>query len=222
MKKAAQVLLASISMLLMLPVNAFEELEFQGIPNAKVTDFGEIFEETQRKRMLEARNYDGNTALHVGAIHNESPEIVILLLDKGADIEARNNNGRTALMLAAKHNPNVEIADALVEENANIEVQDHEGLRALHHAANSGNIAVVESLVKAGAEIDALDENSRTPLIHAAIGLCPELDTFEILVNAGADVNARDNWGYSALDYMEARMEAKIGEECLVGSAVSV
>ena len=222
MKMTSQVLAASILMLLILPVNAFEELEFQGIPNSKVTDFGEIFEETQRKRMLEARNNEGNTALHVGAKHNETPEIVILLLNKGADIDARNDHGLTALMLAAKHNPNVEITNALVEENADIEVQDNEGLRALHHAANSGNSAAAESLVKAGAEIDARDENSRTPLIHAAIGFCPELDTFEILVNAGADVNARDDWGYSALDYMKARMEANIGEECLVGPAVSV
>ncbi|MGE4619566.1 MAG: ankyrin repeat domain-containing protein, partial [Planctomycetota bacterium] len=50
---------------------------------------------------VEARDNNGSTPLIFAAGFSSSPEIVKLLLDKGAKVEARNNNGSTPLMHAA-------------------------------------------------------------------------------------------------------------------------
>uniref|UniRef100_A0A452VEW9 BCL3 transcription coactivator n=1 Tax=Ursus maritimus TaxID=29073 RepID=A0A452VEW9_URSMA len=52
---------------------------------------------------LEARNYDGLTALHV-AVNMECPEAVLLLLERGADIDADIKSGRSPLIHAVENN----------------------------------------------------------------------------------------------------------------------
>uniref|UniRef100_A0A8C9K339 BCL3 transcription coactivator n=1 Tax=Panthera tigris altaica TaxID=74533 RepID=A0A8C9K339_PANTA len=53
---------------------------------------------------LEARNYDGLTALHV-AVNTECPEAVLLLLERGADIDAVDiKSGRSPLIHAVENN----------------------------------------------------------------------------------------------------------------------
>uniref|UniRef100_A0A667HLR0 BCL3 transcription coactivator n=1 Tax=Lynx canadensis TaxID=61383 RepID=A0A667HLR0_LYNCA len=53
---------------------------------------------------LEARNYDGLTALHV-AVNMECPEAVLLLLERGADIDAVDiKSGRSPLIHAVENN----------------------------------------------------------------------------------------------------------------------
>eukprot|EP00071_Canis_lupus_P022117 XP_013972082.1 B-cell lymphoma 3 protein [Canis lupus familiaris] len=53
---------------------------------------------------LEARNYDGLTALHV-AVNMQCPEAVLLLLERGADIDAVDiKSGRSPLIHAVENN----------------------------------------------------------------------------------------------------------------------
>lgn len=114
--------------------------------------------------------YLGRTPLMLAAT-SASPETVRLLVDRGANVNARSTFfplRYTALMLAAEH--------ARVE-----------------------NIAV---LLVHGAEVNATDHIGRTPLMHLAQAercFVPRaLESAEILIQRGANVDTRDNSGNTA------------------------
>jgi ankyrin repeat protein len=68
---------------------------------------------------VNAKNPDGQTALHV-AIHNGDTSMVQFLLEKGADPEATAPNGNKPLYDAAESG-HFEIVELLLDFNANVE-----------------------------------------------------------------------------------------------------
>lgn len=67
---------------------------------------------------------------------------------------------------------------------------------ALISAANRGDADSVRRLLEQGADVETRDDAGRTPLVAAAYG--NHLAVAEILVEAGADVNAKDETVQSA------------------------
>ncbi|HET6884691.1 MAG TPA: ankyrin repeat domain-containing protein [Rubrobacteraceae bacterium] len=63
-------------------------------------------------------------------------------------------------------------------------------------ASERGDVRAVERLLERGAGVDSRDEGGRTALIAAAYG--NRLDVAGLLVDAGADVNAKDETQQSA------------------------
>src|SRR4029079_11584984 len=61
----------------------------------------------------------------------------------------------------------------------------------LHEAARTGDVPEVERLIAAGSAIDAVDADGRTPVMVATVGR--QTDAVRALVDAGADVDLRDN-----------------------------
>ena len=121
-----------------------------------------------------------------------SPEIMKLLLAKGADANLSGAFGRTALMeadAAAK-------VKLLLDHGAQVNAKDEEGQTALMRAVDRNEAAVVDALLQAGADASALNENGETLLIRAA-----SLGAVEIvksLLACGADVNHTDALGNTA------------------------
>ncbi len=74
---------------------------------------------------------------------------------------------------------------------------------ALMRAAGDGRIEAMNYLLKQGADVQATNNFGVTPLMiamgiaHLDIGL--HLDTIQLLLDAGANINARDNEGHTAL-----------------------
>lgn len=69
---------------------------------------------------------------------------------------------------------------------------------ALHLAANTGSVDICELLLTAAqVEVDAKSTTHRTPLHISA--LCGFPDVLDMLLQHGADINAMDNDGYTAL-----------------------
>ncbi|MGI9471928.1 MAG: ankyrin repeat domain-containing protein, partial [Rubripirellula sp.] len=65
-------------------------------------------------------------------------------------------------------------------------------------AAYNGHTDTVRFLLKRGATIDSRDIEGKTPLIHACTG--PFAETVQLLLDEGADVNAKDsNEGFTPL-----------------------
>jgi len=84
------------------------------------------------------------------AVINARAEIVVYLLEKGADMEARDIDGDTAIMYASSGGDSI-IVDFLIEKGADVNVINLAGKTALLSAARQGFKDVVNMLLKAGA-----------------------------------------------------------------------
>lgn len=115
---------------------------------------------------LEARNFDGLTALHV-AVNTECHEAVKLLLERGADIDAVDiKSGRSPLIHAVENN-SLNMVQLLLQHGANVNAQMCSGNSALHSASGRGLLPLVRTLVRSGADSGLKNCHNDTPLMVA-------------------------------------------------------
>ncbi|KAL2763113.1 B-cell lymphoma 3 protein, partial [Daubentonia madagascariensis] len=115
---------------------------------------------------LEARNYDGLTALHL-AVNTECQETVLLLLERGADIDAVDiKSGRSPLIHAVENN-SLSMVQLLLQHGANVNAQMYSGSSALHSASGRGLLPLVRTLVRSGADSGLKNCHNDTPLMVA-------------------------------------------------------
>ncbi|HKY03303.1 MAG TPA: ankyrin repeat domain-containing protein, partial [Blastocatellia bacterium] len=145
----------------------------------------------------------GYPIVTIAALYGQK-DVVLALLDKGADVNAKTALGSTPLMSAA-FDGGVDVAQLLIDRGADISVEDSRGDTALIAAALHGHKRIVQALVAKGAEVDQRNIYGETALICAALAGYP--DIVEFLASKGADINARDYGGRTAL--MWARDDAE-------------
>ena len=136
---------------------------------------------------------NGYTALHV-AIFKENHEVVALLISKDAPLEARTLKGsNTPLQISCYAIKGAgKGARLLLEAGADKEAASgSKSRRALHLAAEKGNIDVLIELLAFGVEIDAGDSDNRRALHLAKYR--GEWRNIEALLAKGANPLLRDN-----------------------------
>lgn len=149
--------------------------------------------------------FSGLTLLDHAARRGSPPQIVRLLLDRGACIEASCDSGCTVLHYVAEGGDrNIKIARLLLDSGANPKVIDKYGRTALHEAAESPNgLKMMQLFINRGANINAVDADGITAL-HRAILTYGEASTVQLLIENGAQVEATDKYGNNSL-HMAAR-----------------
>jgi ankyrin repeat protein len=170
---------------------------------------------------VNAKSEEGWTALHCAASEGLK-DIAELLLRKGANVRARaarrywlRNDPVSARRLFA-------------------------GITPLHEAAASGGPELVELLIAHGAEVNAKTESGKTPLHYAAsYGYTQGLETsprryphyrdrwqqsdvIELLLAAGAEVNAKDADGATPLRYALQSGQRAIAKLLIAAGAETV
>ncbi|KAJ1482796.1 ankyrin repeat-containing domain protein, partial [Baffinella frigidus] len=90
----------------------------------------------------------------LAAAQTGNDELVLLLLEKGANVSARDNNGWNSLLHAA-HIGREGAVRALLNYGAVVSEKDDDGWTALHCAASEGHEAVSRLLLAKGAELSA-------------------------------------------------------------------
>lgn len=130
------------------------------------------------------------------AIDNDNREMLRLLLERGAEVNERAF-GWTALHAAAR-NGKTEAVRCLLEHGAEVNALAF-GDTALHEAAENGKTEVVRCLLEHGAEVDLRSRrpHGATPLLLAAALQTRRSELLRLLLEAGADPNARAGGGCS-------------------------
>ena len=160
---------------------------------------------------------EGWTLLHSAVRGRKNVTVIKSLLAAGADLHARNADGQTPLWVAAKYNENPAVFEVLLAAGADMHVVDNHGWTLLHAAAANEHPTIVHQLLTAGADTNARDQHGETPLHQAAsYSGWVEYDSdptmtkpawpshsspavIEVLLAAGANVHARDNFGRTPL-----------------------
>ncbi len=148
-----------------------------------------------------ASDQDGQTAMQA-AIYGNHPEIVALLRERGAAptiFEAAALGDLAALDAALARNPE------------SVRVYSYDGWTALHLAAHYGQIEAARRLLAAGANISAHSWNGQdSEPIHAAAARKGNTAMVALLLDAGAQVNARQHAGFTPLHQAAQNGDAEL------------
>ncbi len=158
---------------------------------------------------------DKNQVLVLAAFHNKR-KLVHFLIAKGTDVNARTNAPGELALHAAASGGNTDLCLLLLEEDANLYSTDSKGYTALHVAAKNNHSPVVTFLLAEGMDpsiaVAEGEAKGETPLHLAAIQdsiyafkfLERRFEVVKILIDAGADVNARTSSGDTPVHYMSS------------------
>lgn len=166
---------------------------------------------------VNAADSSGQTPLMIAAWGSRPEEMLKTLLDAGAkaSVNARADDGMTALMYALAWGEEATArakAGLLRAAGASVNDADAEGRTVLMLAARRNAAETIRTLLDAGAKttVNARAKDGQTALHHAVIGSgggepASSAAAVRALLAAGADVNAADATGRTALMYA-ARM----------------
>jgi len=117
--------------------------------------------------------------------------------------------GITALINAA-HADCEKCVRLLLDHGADAKARTDAGLTALHYAAFKGNLTVVNLLLEAGAPVNVADDRGLTPLMMAANSRNKSLELVRALLDRGADIHDKDEFGRTAADWAQAGARPEI------------
>ncbi|CAL8464478.1 g4013 [Coccomyxa elongata] len=159
---------------------------------------------------INTKDDQGYTPLHTAASHSSFQSHLVLadLMEAGADLEAVDEEGRTPLLGALDGNRK-EAIDVLIAGGAQTSVADTKGRTALHLAVGCSS-RMVEKLLLLSVSIDAADIEGRTALHYAAQKGVKA--TAMVLLKAGADAQAADKLGRTALDIAQEGSHIKLAD----------
>lgn len=147
----------------------------------------------------DARSPDGFTPLMLAADDNHVPTVKVLLeREATVDLELWHSNGGaksgwTALAFAAERG-NSEVVLLLAEAGANVNHRVDDGSTVLHLATGGG---AMRTLMEFRPDVSVPDNDQNTPLHRIRTGT--PLDHVELLVRAGALLDAQNKDGYTPL-----------------------
>lgn len=178
-----------------------EELREGKILNAAINQNWRLIENYMHYGLSPSANKEGYSLLHFAAIGNR-PDKTLMLINQGAIINMQEKeNGCTPLVLAVKK-AHPKVIDVLLEKGADVNKATKFGYTPLIVSAELGLMKVTQKLLKHGANVNAITgDGVKTPLLSALMNR--HISVAKLLLDAGADVYAKNEFGVSAVDYVQ-------------------
>ena len=145
---------------------------------------------------VDLHNHDICNALHL-AVQEKHADMVQVLIDAGADIETKNDEGRSPLLLASSLG-DLTIVTKLVKAGADVRDTDAERHTCLIFAACFGHTDVVRYLVSLP-EVDLNHQGSNNQTALYLSVREKHSDVVQVLIDAGADIETKNDEGCSPL-----------------------
>jgi len=181
------------------------------INRAKPEQIGRILD---RRALVDSRNRDGDTALHI-AVRTNQRENGEYLIARGANIFSLNSAGENPLSLALK----TDVIREWLINSTTITLKDGLGNNMLHYAAEWGLNNAISIIIKSGIPVDTQNATGQTPLFLATKSDSPS--TLKIFIDNNANLNIRDNQGNSAL-HAAVRWNAVNSISYLISSGMDI
>eukprot|EP01105_Mastigella_eilhardi_P000961 TRINITY_DN1120_c0_g1_i1.p1 TRINITY_DN1120_c0_g1~~TRINITY_DN1120_c0_g1_i1.p1 ORF type:complete len:1221 (-),score=409.90 TRINITY_DN1120_c0_g1_i1:38-3700(-) len=150
------------------------------------------------KEAINKANLNGDAPIHIAAARGDC-DVVLALVQAGADVNAKNAENCTVLQLAVEKDNTevVKIVASAAEGIVDINAKTNEGWTPLYTACFRGNLAAVEALTKCGANPNMQNQLGWSPL-HAACAN-GHFDAVRTLLGLQAVINIQDNQGTTPL-----------------------
>lgn len=117
-----------------------------------------------------------------------------------ADLNEENENGESVLAYAIRHHCDDDMLELLIQEGADIYDFDNEGVSIFDMAITYNNLYMYRYILESGIDVNKTNRKSGfTPLMCAAC--YGRVEITKSLLEQGADKNALDLRGFSALDF---------------------
>ncbi|MDR2398109.1 MAG: ankyrin repeat domain-containing protein, partial [Spirochaetaceae bacterium] len=168
-----------------------------------------------KKALVNARNKEGDTSLHLAVRQNDQAAGEILL-SRGADIFAPNSKGESPLYQAFYSAGGLR---AWILTPDTLKAKDGLGNTILHYAAQWKLDQQIPLIVDRGANPEAANATGETPLFAAVKIDSPS--TIRVLRSKGALITTRDILGNSAL-HAAVRWNAPKAAEELIASGINI
>jgi ankyrin repeat protein len=168
-----------------------------------------------QRALVNARNKEGDTALHI-AVRTNQRENGEFLISRGADIFAANSAGESPLYLAFTAPEGIR---QWMFNPKTIAARDGLGNSILHYAAQWKQDVHIPFIISKGIPVEAANATGETPLFMAV--KYDGSSTVRILLDNKADIHARDSLGNSAL-HAAVRWNAKNSAQTLVDSGIDI
>ena len=132
------------------------------------------------------------------ACHKGNMNVINILLNASADPNITDANGCTWLHAAVCWNCRKEALQAIIGHGTDVNAMNKQKQTALALACENGNVDDVKLLLNARADPNIADVNGNT-LLHNAVRNTISKETLQAIIDHGADVNAVNNEGATAL-----------------------
>lgn len=169
---------------------------------------------------VNSRDENGNTPLYIALIQNRL-DIAKKLIDAGANVNAPSaENGMTPLIIATSRAGKLQQKAEKILNNSKGYTQSRANeFKLQKYIAHQMNIAqkMLTMLIDEGADVNQ-ETPFGTPLMNAVTNSW-NTDIIDILLKSGAQINARDRKGRTALFYGEVLGGDKISSKLLAAGA---
>jgi len=164
--------------------------------------------------LVDARNREGDTALHMSVRTNQR-ENGEFLISKGANIFAFNSAGDSPLFIALSSSP----MRQWIINPYTLAAKDGLGNSILHYASEWNLNSAIPVILRSGLSVETTNAAGQTPLFMAI--RTDNTSTIRVLADNNANLNARDNQGSSAL-HTAVRWNALNSAAFLITSGIDI